>query len=1070
MNNTAAAAGAHRNFCDISQCVLEYLLPADIHSLCYTCRRLNQLVVNVLLLKNGVTDPTMQCHIRLDGPSAATGPSALVALQNALYVPKIPNLSVTFMRTFDTTPISRNVRRCIRVLQKHRQSIDRVSIAFVEDEKHMYSDPRLLAKQGKGYPLNTDLLALLDCVAQDLPNLKSLQVSTGWDFDGVYLLEGFPRSVIGLRPVFLSSFSSKLRQTLSSKPRSPPITFLIDTPLLVLPPLNKYTHTVLSSRAITTLRLRMLIAPDDWVLLLSEIADTVPRLLHLSILGIRLPASVLVTLLYRFSKLETLTTDSSPQFPEGPSFRAIAPAPNLTRPPRLRSHQLLSFLVSNHPLKHLTTLSTRPEHLSSLLRPHVPLRSLTSLTVLLTLLDLTTPPTVPLLCTLSARLRATHPSLPLHLDIAFKLPLNSAPETHMCRVLDAAVVHGAGWAEAFGPFVKLQVKDYKLDMRKGGRGGGAVLARWVGVFPGLKELELSVAGVDANGLGVDAGKEKEALKAAVREIQRVSPNVQAVRVEDADGRALSFCEDEDIGKSSPFLDLPDDILLVIMNLLSPAELYHLSRLSRRLHLLALPCYFAANGMPDPAQSCDFRLVNLSGGADVLSALNSSLPFFASSSSSPSLSPSSSWKCYLQGRRIGEVRCRFKPRGHISCYLSNIQRLTSFFETLEGVKRVELALAGEFDEHCLVNEQVVTRWRETFGALMDVMLVKGCRELVVYGTPYLPLSPPKSWLKSVLELDSLWRPRGAAAPSQLHSFSFHPSNVNPTHEAGIRWLFSFLCGSQLTRLSLSITSECLLDVIRQQNFPNLVELEIPASSPSLDVELIGLLCELRNLRYLALPPRGTKYISISRGPVPAFTHLKVLAASTAFIMHFLCEQDTTATNFLPVLDRLEIRISTMSAPHPEVTVAQTLRTFRLSRAEGAALPMIVLDLNAKSTRWTAKQFNAWLTDEGFRKVMGEAPPWPEAAGMVSGLVVPWPSMSVWRNFRVVKARMNESEDAGILQTLLPRFPKLRELGVDDGAGKGQMVPEVEGGLVRRILRMCPRLKRVRFNGAEVYSNE
>ncbi|KAK7023002.1 hypothetical protein R3P38DRAFT_1093695 [Favolaschia claudopus] len=150
---------AHQDLCGISQSVLqmilEYLLPADIHSLCYTCRRLNQLVVNALLLKNGVTDLTTQCHIRLDGAFVSSGPSALLALKNALYAPNIPNFSVTFMRSFDTVPIARNMRRCIRVLQKYRQFIASVSIAFVEDEKHMYSDPRLLAKQGKGYPLNT---------------------------------------------------------------------------------------------------------------------------------------------------------------------------------------------------------------------------------------------------------------------------------------------------------------------------------------------------------------------------------------------------------------------------------------------------------------------------------------------------------------------------------------------------------------------------------------------------------------------------------------------------------------------------------------------------------------------------------------------------------------------------------------------------------------------------------------------------------------------------------------------------------------------------------------------------
>ncbi|KAF8198152.1 hypothetical protein K438DRAFT_1966899 [Mycena galopus ATCC 62051] len=303
----------HRSFCCISAEALEnlfkYLSLPEIHAVCFLCRRLNRLSVDILLAANGILDPTVKCDVHLDG-NANSEVDALTALQFALFIPSMHHLSITFTRTLDTARMARDMERCRPVLHKF-PSIRDVSIEFLEIEY----DPRFLAGGGLNYPSNSDFGDLLETI-QELPFLESVRIATGQDFNHNYTLEFFP-SVVRLH-------SSLPPTTLPS--RRTPITFLIDTPILVLPSFYPWTISILSCRNVTALRLHMLIAAVDWAIILRDIADAVPRLAELTILGIRMPVSALIPLVTEFKALTKLTMDSTPDFAVEPSFRGNPPA------------------------------------------------------------------------------------------------------------------------------------------------------------------------------------------------------------------------------------------------------------------------------------------------------------------------------------------------------------------------------------------------------------------------------------------------------------------------------------------------------------------------------------------------------------------------------------------------------------------------------------------------------------------------------------------------------------------------------------------------------------------------
>ncbi|KAF7361150.1 hypothetical protein MSAN_01146800 [Mycena sanguinolenta] len=123
---------SRQGFCCISSealtKVFNYLPLHDIQVVCSLSRRLNRLSVDILLAANGILDPTVKCHIRLDENS-----DALTALQFALFIPSMSHFSVVFAGTRDITAPARDMQRCIRILRKFL-SIRDVTVEFLETE------------------------------------------------------------------------------------------------------------------------------------------------------------------------------------------------------------------------------------------------------------------------------------------------------------------------------------------------------------------------------------------------------------------------------------------------------------------------------------------------------------------------------------------------------------------------------------------------------------------------------------------------------------------------------------------------------------------------------------------------------------------------------------------------------------------------------------------------------------------------------------------------------------------------------------------------------------------------
>jgi hypothetical protein len=509
----------------------------------------------------------------------------------------------------------------------------------------------------------------------------------------------------------------------------------------------------------------------------------------------------------------------------------------------------------------------------------------------------------------------------------------------------------------------------------------------------------------------------------VAEIRRTCPNIRTITIEGVTSPVdTSSILLEVAGGKTGFLELPDDVLLIIFRQLRSVELYGLSRLSRRLHLLALPLYFAQKGVPDPRELCEFRLVSYPTAADVLSALNSAL--------------------FL--REVKHISCQFEPGGHIACYLHHIERLTAFLGKFSSVETVSLGLIdlGKVEE---VNELVRTRWQLAFGQLLHVILEKSCKELTIRGPPYL--NPGAPWPKGedTVGLSSTARTNSSA----LRAFFFYPPRLS---HSGVLWTFSALRSSQITVLSIAVTSSALVDVIAQE-LPSLSELEVTSYLNNLDLKLLELLCKLTRLTRLTLPLKGSFHgnAPFIKRTVPDLACLRALTAPVHFIVHFLM-----ADTPFPALERLEIRASTVFSLLPKWSVARVI--LALKDRGPLASPEIALDLAMAHTH--TKQFNVWCISGGLQALLGDEESWNEVANVIDRL-------TVHGNKAGYPGRLERLSDANVqvLAALVPHFPALCDLSLDDGTGRQMSGWEAALAVVRG---MCPEIKSLTLNKIQVYT--
>ncbi|KAJ6491585.1 hypothetical protein DFH09DRAFT_1453253 [Mycena vulgaris] len=159
------------------------------------------------------------------------------------------------------------------------------------------------------------------------------------------------------------------------------------------------------------------------------------------------------------------------------------------------------------------------------------------------------------------------------------------------------------------------------------------------------------------------------------------------------------------------LSLPNELLIVIFqNPKFSLDNLCLLALCRRLHFLALPIYFARNGMPTPSKSALITLRE--DGMDMLAALNMAL--FISS--------------------IEDITCVFP---HPSCtsispLLPHVCRFPKFVCHFPSVKKVTLQLDSRNSMCNAVGDDAALRaWSSTLGGLLNSLVERRCTDSILW---------------------------------------------------------------------------------------------------------------------------------------------------------------------------------------------------------------------------------------------------------------------------------------------------------------------------------------------------
>ncbi|KAJ7782696.1 hypothetical protein B0H16DRAFT_1802244 [Mycena metata] len=413
------------------------------------------------------------------------------------------------------------------------------------------------------------------------------------------------------------------------------------------------------------------------------------------------------------------------------------------------------------------------------------------------------------------------------------------------------------------------------------------------------------------------------------------------------------------------LSLPNELLITIFeNPKFPVDyLCTLAVLCRRLHFLALPIYFARNGMLEPFKSAFIPLAT--DGQDMLAALNMAL--FISS--------------------MEEITCVLP---HPSCtsifpLLPHLRRLRKFISRISSVKRVTLQLDAR-NSMCNAagDDEALRAWSSTLGGLLNVVIEKGCTELTVRYGGYLTRSfmlsagPPtriRRLVKSVRHVlgsraalsGKSWEFRRVPAQGKKGGLAVVPGSkqlrsreLSTLHiESACAYHATVIC-----RVSLEKELWNAALTLIAKGAPHLTDLSLCELDSISSVEILKFCSRLRRLTSLkignneeaqGLPTRCTK------GQTPAFRHLTSLIAPADFILYFLRPH-----RCFPRLKSLSITFQGKTKTHIRtvgaqlMAVCQSLASRKLSPSLCLSLPLFsdtitfdfdaVLSLPAKVTRY------------------------------------------------------------------------------------------------------------------------
>ncbi|KAJ7069381.1 hypothetical protein C8F01DRAFT_1112465 [Mycena amicta] len=870
---------------NIYRSTLVYLSPRDTYALLAVSKTLHSHLISAMLDDENFTlDETGICTIIVptDSPQSF-GP--LSALQLALHGPLITTLSMKIVGDSDVHCIAaREIRTFMRVLQKTSAPCGSLELTA----------PGAFLDKYNLSPLNSEFNALLAAITV-LPSLVHFRVAAPSHWDFTNQTRDIP--------------SPSRRSTKSHKSLSvvPPMTIHIESLLPFLPSSYTTTLSLLTSRTISALRLQLLISAADWVNILSGIVGALPALKDLALSGVHLRGTRLVECLSRFRSLETLVVDTMPN-------QAAQNHQNETKSNGLR-HMLSSIIQPALSFRSLITLSTSPPHLTTLLETRASFPSLSSVNVRLELSQFSVSYTLAIITDLVAHLKAR---ISHRLDLSLDVLCAGNTQRTMYHSIDLALSHADTWEPAFAPFQALRMHDFL-----GPQHSGTVLARWLTLFPSVKRL--SFAG------DLPPTRHRAKIVSITRSEARHVTEVWF-------GKYLwdSAVKPAVPSSGTHFVDLPDDVLLTIFGYLR-ADLYAISRLSRRLHFLALPPFLAVHKIKDPSKHIELELRNPRRGADILSALSSAL--------------------FLS--EIQSLTCVFGTCHSIAWFIHDVGRLIEFIDRFPAVSSVSLSLIDLYElPSSVVNDVTRSRCREAVASLLDMVLSKGCQDLTIRGPP-LHLSGQLNYSADSpvwpAKAQSIHLSDAAITNSKsIRSFTLaHKSLVAP---AGLRWILSALRhAGNITVLSIATPREpsaaSLLIELAVNVFPRVTELTFTHGETIFPSNLVDeLLRVLPLLKKVTFPRRPPTSFPGAPGMNPrVFVHesLTHLTAPVPTILHLLGQYPgyvgpPVKQNPLPALKTLVILLSQplpFSLPE-SFTAARTIQAALDTRAGSPTLQVIL----------------------------------------------------------------------------------------------------------------------------------
>ncbi|KAJ6550278.1 hypothetical protein B0H19DRAFT_1237227 [Mycena capillaripes] len=353
------------------------------------------------------------------------------------------------------------------------------------------------------------------------------------------------------------------------------------------------------------------------------------------------------------------------------------------------------------------------------------------------------------------------------------------------------------------------------------------------------------------------------------------------------------------------LGLPTEILVEIFELLptdSPS-LYHLGLTSRRLHFIALPIYFARNGVDLQARSAAFILP--AARPDVLSALQICLFL-------PSLKY---LKCAIP---------HYISEPSITPFLENIKRLEYLVSRLSSVKRVSLRLAsrlaGERWSICLGTDQELCAWSVHVGALLNSIVQRECERLTIIDGSFVELPVRRGLLRRmggrIVRRNADQNPLSMPPfPGSSKLTSLVIDSRTLLSPPGIDWLLAALRQAPITKLTLAMyradagTWETVLPRIASAA-PALTRLILTRVDLPVEPSALAVLECLPCLTNLYISHMYALNNPIRRAPVPGLRALCTLSAPPALVEHLFSTADA-----LPALRTLCVLWETPSPNFP-----------------------------------------------------------------------------------------------------------------------------------------------------------